>query len=268
MSVKNIQQILGLTKVRGDIGLEIEVEGRRLPRVETEVWRTERDSSLKASEAYEYVLRQPVPLAKVGKAMDELLELFKENRAIANDSYRAGIHAHVNIQDLTYMQLANFVTLSICYEGLLSEYCGESRKGNLFCLRVQDAEQTVEDWLRAFNTRSFGNQNHLKYGFVNLATVGLYGSLEFRGLNGTVDKDRIKEWCNTLIRIKEYAKTFDNPGTIIEQSSVLGYQEFLEEGCGDMARSIETTSKDFWKCIRLAQDFAYGFNWEDLCQKV
>jgi hypothetical protein len=264
---RKVHEIIGLEPVDGDIGLEIEVEGERLPRIQEGAWRTERDSSLKAAEAYEYVFRRPKKLIAVKPALRALNRAFKENGSRVDDSYRAGVHVHINITQLTLMELANFVTLTICFEGILSEYCGESRKGNLFCLRVADAEQTIDDWLKAFAHMDFRNQNAMKYGFVNLATVGIYGSLEFRGMRGTVDEEVLLPWVETLYHLREFAKTFDSPQTIIERFSVLGSEEFCQAGVGLLLPLIANQSGSIWRDIRRAQDFAYGLNWEDLCKR-
>ncbi len=56
-----VKDVLGIkSRLSNHIGIEIEVEGESLPHVDTEVWKSEQDNSLRG-ESYEYVLRRPVP---------------------------------------------------------------------------------------------------------------------------------------------------------------------------------------------------------------
>ena len=52
----------------GDVGIEIEVEGRRLPITE-KYWRMEKDGSLRGPENMEYVLDRPMSLKDAKKAL-------------------------------------------------------------------------------------------------------------------------------------------------------------------------------------------------------
>ena len=108
--------------VEGEVGIEIEVEGQDLPHVVSRYWRTERDGSLKAAEAFEYVLKRPVPRADVKKVLTSLEKKWKSNNAIINDSFRAGVHVHINVRDLTTTQMVTFATLYYIFEETLLNY--------------------------------------------------------------------------------------------------------------------------------------------------
>ena len=74
---KIIDVIPGLKPAKGDIGVEIEVEGSSLP-PGTMTWRRERDASLRGEESGEYVLNRPVPYEELTEAFNELKKSFVE----------------------------------------------------------------------------------------------------------------------------------------------------------------------------------------------
>ena len=65
-----LSEILGRDLVKGQIGVEIEVEGEGLPVAPTG-WHGKMDGSLRGG--IEYVFRQPESLATTNKRLDDLL---------------------------------------------------------------------------------------------------------------------------------------------------------------------------------------------------
>src|SRR5690554_4898477 len=118
-----IRKLMRLPETQGDVGVEIEVEGSNLPRT-GEHWIVTQDGSLRG-ESCEYVLRQPLSLPETKEALAYLSRRYEETGAEIADSPRCGVHIHVNCQELTIIQLYNFMTLYLILEDLLVRWCGE-----------------------------------------------------------------------------------------------------------------------------------------------
>lgn len=65
--MKTVMQWFGIREdfaAKGDVGIEIEVEGKNLPKHFEKYWRVEADGSLRGEDNAEYVLEKPSPLSK------------------------------------------------------------------------------------------------------------------------------------------------------------------------------------------------------------
>lgn len=210
--MSKIYEMLGLNKPAfdGTFGVEIECEGNRLSPVDSAYWRTESDGSLRGAfpnNSCEYVMKKPLRYKAAMLAIKHLLNEQREDVEF-HFSFRTSVHVHVNVQDLEWEEY-----LAMCYAWMLIEhpmmdYCGEARKANRFCLRVEDCEGVVDVMLRFINEQSFRNinPNDVRYAALNMAATDKYGSLEFRGMRGTVDEAVLSNWLMALGSLKEYAR--------------------------------------------------------------
>lgn len=265
----SIIDTFGLRKTNGDIGIEIEIEGRNLPIFDWgDVWKTAHDGSLKPKhEAMEYVLSSPVGIDEVPAALKLLEKAFKKNKAVVDDTYRAGIHVHVNVQDLTMVQLINMICLFIILEDYYLDFCAPSRRGNHFCLRTYDAGYFLDCVSRMCEEENTGyiHTDDLRYSAINLQSLFRYGSVEFRSLESTQDHDKIYTWCKMLMCLKEGAKKYNNPKDIMYALSFEGYDWFMKELLGDFFPSLK--KMDNWELrvrqgILRAQDIAFSRDWD------
>jgi len=248
-----------------EVGIEIEVEGENLPQNTPMGWRREHDGSLRGESA-EYVLRKPIPRAKVEMMLDRLISKFDSSQVF--DTGRAGVHIHINIRDLTEVQLYNFICLYLVFEDTLVDYCGEARVGNLFCLRAKDAEYllelveaaAIESDLRILHTDA------IRYASINCKAICEYGSLEFRAMRSTVDKEVLLGWTGMLLRLKDMSKMFTDPRDIVSTMSWEGGEEFAKKIFGEIL-SYFPANTDWELCvlegIRQAQTIAYAGNWKE-----
>lgn len=267
--MRTVMQWFGLPKgkkTNGDVGIEIEVEGRRLPDV-YEHWRMEADGSLRGPENMEYVLRKPLTLKEAKVALDHLDEKYKEFESEVHDTVRAGVHVHVNVQHLNIVQLYNFMTLYIVLEEVLVRWCGEYREGNLFCLRTCDADYLLHQLQAAAQAQYFRPLVHdnLRYSSMNVKALGTYGSLEFRAMRGTRDLGLIYQWAEVLVGLRDYAKQFERPERIIEGFSEGQAEDFLMNALGKHANDFMCKGFERMLCdgMRRAQDVAYCVDWQD-----
>ncbi len=265
-----VRDLLRLRKTVGDLGVEIEVEGDDLPGREFGYWKTERDGSLRGESA-EYVLRKPLDKDSLEKALKELDTAYRECDTNVHDSIRAGVHVHVNVQELTKLQLFNFIAVYLILEDLLIKWCGKSREGNLFCLRCRDAEawlQWLESSVKADNLGVL-RSDEIRYASINLKALCQYGSLEFRAMRGTRDLGLIKTWAFMLYGLREFSKTFENPLQVIGVFCE-NQDSFVRAALGEFYETFTYSGyeKSLEPCLRFANDIAHFSSWKEVAKRL
>jgi len=210
-----------------DIGIEIEVEGRNLPKIDNSYWVTVKDGSLRG-ESYEYVSNGPQYLNKVPLILKSLKNRLKDSEL--NLSYRTSVHIHMNMTQETLQTIQSTVYLYLLFEDALLNYAGESRKGNRFCLGFKDAEGLVGSVLQYLtpNTIMHVNGEEVRYASINIASLPKYGTLEFRALRGTVDEKVLLPWINILFKLREIAR-YVSPEDIYNLSMKKGTEGFARD---------------------------------------
>lgn len=282
---KTVSRLFGLPVPKGEIGIEVEVEGTRLPGVyrDTETgnilgnlryyWSTEGDGSLRSLHpgdlTAEYVLREPAARGDLAKVLDYFAKKWVEAGATTYNSYRTSVHVHLNVADWPMRRVYSFLTTYFILEEVLTEFADggtKARVANRFCLRAKDAEfilSHLNDALKQGFRHRFDLRT-LKYGAVNIAAVSKYGSLEFRALRGTVDTGLIKQWVNILLAVKDFSFKFDNPSDIISVFSQNGPDRFINLVLGDYAdlMNMADLHNRLYDGMRLAQDVGFATNWQ------
>jgi len=270
--MRTVRDHMRVRATSGDVGIEIEVEGRNLPHTD-EYWSVTHDGSLRGDEpdsALEYVLRRPMSLSKSFEALDYLGHQLTQKNVSVIDSGRCGVHVHVNVQKLTMVELYNFITLYLVLEPLLIKFCGDSREGNLFCLRAEDAEYLLHILALAAEEQVFREHfatDNLRYAAMNLKATAQYGSLEFRAMRGTTDMQLIKDWASILVGLREAAKNYHDPREIVMDMSAGGGEAFLRNNLGEYAElflQYNDWEHSLLHGARLAQDVAYSGDWEEM----
>tara|TARA_B100000929_G_C15511743_1_gene421156 strand:- start:34693 stop:35592 length:900 start_codon:yes stop_codon:yes gene_type:complete len=271
-----VAKMFGLRRTcNADVGIEIEVEGKRLPydRVSSTYWHVEGDGSLRGDgleNACEFVLAEPMSLGKAKDALVHLDDCYEKNKSVVNDSPRAGVHIHVNCQNLSLLELYNFITAYLIFENCLVSFCGPDREGNLFCLRAKDAEYLIYSLCRALETGSYRRTlctDELRYASMNVRALGSYGSLEFRAMRGTRDMGRIALWAEILVNLRDRSVSFQNPVEMIMESSEGGFEALAEKLFGEHASVIY--AQPDWQAkavegMRRAQEVAFSGDWEEI----
>lgn len=266
-----IKEIIGLDDVRGEVGIEIEIEGEGIPsddfvRRNTSGWKAEVDGSLKAAEALEYVLRVPVGYRDVSYHLNQLWDNFRVLESKIFESPKAGVHIHLNVQNFTVVQLTNLATLWFIFEKPLVKFCGPNREGNLFCLRASDASEMIDFFRSVVQKKKFQDfkTDEYRYSSINFKSVADYGSVEFRTMRSTGDMVEILKWIDILYELYEAAKVFNDPRDIISCVSGDGYEDFLKrifKKTHELIPRGDTFQEDIYEGICNAQDIAYCVNW-------
>lgn len=243
---RKMYEILGKNPEEGTFGVEIECEGENLFPIDNVYWKTEDDGSLRGVFPHsrcEWVFKKPLSLKKTLLAIKHLANKQEEEKAIPKFSFRTSVHVHVNVLDLTWDEYCSFIYLYLLLEEPLMNFCGQERIGNRFCLRLQDAEGLLDSVNYLFQTGPQGfrmlNEENIRYSAINIYATRKYGSLEFRGMRGTLDEGVLRKWINALNSLKESAKSFggirdiheffknNRNSHVVEQ--ILG-EDFLYEG--------------------------------------
>lgn len=263
MLIGDVLKIRG--KYTNHIGIEIETEGKNLPHIDTPVWKSERDPSLRG-ESFEYVLRKPVRFDEVNRVLNEMQKHWHDAGSEIKDSPNAGVHVHINVSDLTVAQMYNFVSLYLVVENILIAQCGVDRIGNLFCLRASDAEYLL-DVIGNSITDADMNKFHtddLRYAAINLKAMGDYGSIEFRAWRSDGDLKAIEWWCNLLIHLKELARQIDNPAQIVMDVSAMSPRGFFNNILGEFTQDIQWNPEydhQIVEGVRRVQQYAFLGDW-------
>jgi hypothetical protein len=252
--------VFGNTKTTGTFGVEVEVEGVNLP-ARVDGFHRLRDGSLRGESA-EYVFKGPAVKSLAVSRLRRLYNRYEREGSVINNSYRCSVHVHVNVQDFTLTQVANMFVLYAMFEEYLVKYCGEHREGNLFCLRLQDAEYTVDQFTNALVEEHWRllSSDTLRYSAINVTSLRKFGSLEFRSMRGSNDVEDIVNWVNLLDKLRVAALRYTTPVQIVEQVSGQGPEEFAQEVFGDLLQVLPLEGDwagVIFENLRMAQDIAY-----------
>lgn len=246
-------------QTKGEIGIEIEMEGHNLSRKCTG-WIVTEDGSLRGESA-EYVLRAPVPRVSVGKYLERLQEHLREDGSRLEPSERCGVHVHVNCQTLTTDQVINFAVLYLVLEDVLVKWCGEDRVGNLFALGAKYAEYLPDSLRYAKQKGSLLDMQDpsFRYASINLTALSKYGSVEFRSLRTPKDFSLINTWVDMLLKIKDRSLQFEDTRHMIEGISSAGAKLFAQQVLGDCFELVQCPNMDrlIMDGVRRVQDIAY-----------
>ena len=226
---QTLLQRYALREYKGEVGIEIEMEGEFLsPPVGR--WGSKPDGSLRAG-GVEYVTKGPINKEDIAPALVQLWEAFRNANSVLNPSDRCGVHVHLNCQNYNFEEIWRIVTVSLMLEDILLEFCGETRNGNLFCLGTKDANglllQLVRDREAGGRFETLQSATHFRYGFINFCVLPTYGSLEYRSLQTEKEFDNILTWTEMLLAIRDYALSHDPLFGVMANISMYGIDNFL-----------------------------------------
>lgn len=259
-----------IARTEGDYGVEIEMEGENFPLVRD--WRGEQDHSLRGN-SIEYVMNQPLKKQAALLAITNLYKTLDNSGARIKETYRAGVHVHMNVQDFTINELFNFITLYLIMEKPLINFCGEDRVGNHFCLRACDADYIIDMITESLSTRNLKRLNNMdiRYASINLSSLFKYGSVEFRAMRSCATAGPILDWIKILDRIKKSSREYESPMDLMAAFSMKGPNAFAKEVFGDKMNKVcdyDGVTADIIEGMRIAQDVAFGLDWSSLDKKV
>lgn len=226
------------------IGVEIEVEGvpfRALGGLVPEelkhywAWHDE-DNSLH-NNGCEFTFRNPLFGEDAQIALTVMLKIARENRF--QTSLRTGIHVHMDARDMSRHQLLGLCAYYTMFEPAIYAWVGDERHANNFCLpwyKFEGALSQASEILKSCKQHSVGvagsdlvimscEQFH-RYAGLNLKSLGTFGSIEFRQLKTTLEYDRVRDWINLLMGLKQAAlRAPDSSIAIIRDIQRTGFEQ-------------------------------------------
>jgi hypothetical protein len=258
-------------------GVEIELIGQNLPRPEDwkdRTWVIHADGSLRPGPnevALEYVTTGALSKEKLREALVAFDAQLKAAGAVLRKTHQTSTHVHVNFIYRSMLEVMNLITLHTILEtSLVRSYCGDTRMGNTFCLRLQDAYGGVRFIQEAIQTKQFRaawRGDGMRYNLLNLQSLPKFGSIEFRGYPGYETAERFFEWVEVISSLVKASEKFTSPAEIVRDFSRKGVRRFLWETFPDnmglvttLLRS-KTLDKDTDAGVRCAQDIAFADTW-------
>lgn len=259
-----------LTNQTGSVAIELELESKKEVYPEAVGWKTDRDGSLRYY-GIEMKSAAPVKEASLRAHLDNLLLGIKNYDWIL-PSPRTSTHVHVNTMGLTPIQIYTAACAYWFLEPYFFSLCDDSRKGNLFCLRLQDARgmvSLIEDDIentclnKVVPFRTFNNDAH-RYSSINFASLYKFGSLEFRGLHGTIDMDLIERWTKLCLNTVYRSSRFSDPQAFLDYTLDKGYKQVQEDLLGSsLASDIKINDDLFDLQMERLVDIAGVWDWRD-----
>ena len=214
-----IGDLIGTRIIEGcRYGVEIEVEGVGLPN-NVAGFKVVKEGSLRpidGEEGKEYVFLAPMEYDVAIKSLEQL-RVKLDLAPLVQFSPRTSVHVHVNVTDLTVSEWFTFLFLWVVYEEALINFCGNERKGNLFCLSSRDAEGLMfylEEFAREGGIGMLNDE--VRYSAVNTAATNKFGSVEFRTMRGTANTSVLKSWLGALGSLRAKAQELGNPKALID----------------------------------------------------
>lgn len=272
--MRKIYELMGFNKndyKKGLYGVEIEIEGKRLPTFDISpiIWKVEKDGSLKALEAWEYVMPVPDSIDGVKNSIHYLNTKFKENKSEIYESIRAGVHVHMNVNEWNIRQVMTFSILYYLFEDIMLNFCGPNREGNLFSLRLRDAEYPIFRLLKVFQNKDlqYLNQDIIRYASLNYYSLFKYGSLEFRGMRSTKDLDKIVNWVEIIDDLRNSSLKFETPNEVMSDMSGSGELEFIKYIFPNTHHHFNLSDeliKSVRENARRVQILVYSVDWEEM----
>ncbi len=275
--MKKLHELFGINPTNGDVGIEIECEGANLQPVMGNGWRTEDDNSLRGeypNGRCEWVFAKPLSLTDALSSLEYLEDVQKKGKAKFNFSFRTSVHVHVNVQKLTVDEILNMCYTYFLCERVLMNYCAPHRRGNRFCLRMEDAEGLMATIIKLTKAEEYqwpglNPHDRIRYSALNLEALWKYGSLEFRGLEGNMDIQRIHKWATAFVNIREFAKKFANVQEIHDLYVKNRPDTFFKMAVGDVYRVFEYEGyvNDLRRGFSLTIDIPYAYRAKEVEEK-
>ena len=268
-----IKDYFGLRNPGGEIGLELEVEGKNLPNFrDTPFWVRVPEGSLRGPENAEYILKFPVERKKVYTALSELYDIMMKNRTIIHDSDRTSVHVHFNMIERKVISTFNTIFTYLIFEKMFINFSGEERKGNLFCLSLEDADDMFLALKRAVKQKDLNifKTDELRYASLNLKSLPQRGSLEFRSMRGTPDFAEICKWVKILSCIVDYGDSINNPKDILELFSANGPEAFFKAVFKNQFNNLKYPGweTETLSALRNIQLVIYSDEWEGFAPTI
>lgn len=221
---------------KGDVGIEIELEGRGELGVPCKGWDVHTENSLRAPGGRghggaEYVTHGAVTIESVPVLVERLAtKLRVEGIVVDENAHRTSTHVHINAQSMPFHDIFGYLTVFSAIEPLFLHLCGPKRDGNAFCVPSYDTGDLPE-YLHSFCKLIEGYQSgggipgQGRGKYASLSTFRLHdlGTIECRCFPQSLDPMTIQTWCQWLLNLR----------TIVRDETDKSFRGLIKHGIHD-----------------------------------
>lgn len=241
-----------------NVGVEIEVEMVHPNIVEEQTrqhWEVVEDGSLRPSDRSAELIF-PTP-GYAGQDIIAALNCLRESSELKEGRYgwRTAAHVHVDMRDKNLSDIHNIITAYALLEPYIFAWEGSGRQESRFCMPWWVCSQDMIGATSIVASES-SRVHHLrdrvmgfsKYTALNLAPLRTLGTIEFRHMQSTIQRDRLLAYINLCLDIVSISERVQGmtPIDLVEQYTAVGSSEFirawLSANSADMLLSARATS--------------------------
>jgi hypothetical protein len=228
-----VRDLFRMREARGDVGIEIELEGTGPIGTPVRGWDVHEEGSLRnvggeGRGGSEYVTHGAIALGGVVPLVERLNQSFEANGiAINHEAHRTSTHIHINAQNMKMVDVFGYVTVFTAVEPLLFHLCGAKRNGNAFCASSYETGDLPEYFHSFFkklekHRPDYGFEMWQRGKYASLSTFRLHdlGTLEARVFPHSVNPQEIHKWCTWLLKIRE----------IVQNNQDKSFRNLIKEG--------------------------------------
>lgn len=220
---RSMNELMGSPAKTGDVGVELEIEGRNLP-TQITGWEVKDEHSLRGANGRvvqageerddtprEYVTSRPVLYKTLLPKLQTLHTALTGPGVVVNLTPRASTHVHLNFGTKTLREVLAFILVFTVCEPVLLRLCGHERNGNSFCLpsyETGDLPAFIERAIRGLKRQDLRHHwGRGKYACLNVDPMLNLGSMEVRCFPNAIDPRTINEWVGWLMNMRAMAET-------------------------------------------------------------
>lgn len=203
------------------IGEEFDEESEEYVTVEPEIplgWELRQEDSIAGPEV---VFAGPTSFTDSCILISNLFRDVSQQGYSPSPTPRGSMHVHVNVSDLNYSQLSNFIMACAWAEPLLIEAAGKGRKGNLFAMSYATAPQGWHDIVNSVRNQQLLLCADTHYMAINFRQISKHGSVEFRMGPSMRDATQAIGWLHLIHLVAKEAREAeiapDTPPAFIEE---------------------------------------------------
>ena len=252
------------------VGIEIELEGLisipLLREITDTRWNVVEDGSLRNGGA-EFVFSEPMFGVDVVQALTNLRDTLGRVGVEPELTERTSVHVHIDVRDLEYSQILNFILIYLICEPYFFAVGGEERRHNPYSFPLAMSD----DYLRRIGAAMQYNNGAptaamftsnidgaAKYSAFNVAPISTQGSIEFRHHRGTYNVEELLRWVNMVLCIKRQTVAMGTTRLTTEYiDNILSsrYHEFIGEVFNGV--DVPHTANGWEQAVSVAKRVAY-----------
>jgi hypothetical protein len=148
------------------------------------------------------------------KILEKILEVMNKYFTV---DLKCGLHVHLGVNDFTKDKLQSLYVFYRYFESYFKYYVRKDRLDNVYCKRMfKLSKEKIKEinfgtyYFVPYRHKYDAEYNENRRHSVNFDPIKIYGTVEFRVMEGTLDYAKIKHWIDLHITIFEWIKNNDS----------------------------------------------------------